>query len=107
MEELYLSSIFTTYLVVFVKLDKTVSPVKKILYNIIFLHQILMNIVNIIDYNRIIIYTKIINITSRSIFFILSTDQSFEMFLRHIGPTTTLGLLFQDLLLSVCKFLYH
>ena len=88
MQELYLSSIFTTYRVVFVKLDKIVSPVKNILYNIIFLHQILMNIFNIIDYNRIIIYTKIINITSKSIFFILPSDQSFEMFPGHIGPTT-------------------
>ena len=66
MQELYLSSIFTTYRVAFVKLDKTVNPVKKISYDIIFSHQILMNIFNIIDCNKIIINTKIINITSKS-----------------------------------------
>ena len=46
-------------------------------------------IFNIIDCKRIIIYTKIINITSKSsFFFILSTNKSFEMFSGHIGPTT-------------------
>ena len=67
-------------------LIKPLTPLKK-LYDIIFLHQILMNIFNIIHCNRIIINTKIINITSKSNFFILFIDQSFEVFPRHIGPT--------------------
>ena len=49
MQEMYLSSIFTTSWVMFVKLDKTVNSVKNILCNIIFLHQILMNIFNMIN----------------------------------------------------------
>ena len=47
---------------------KPLTPLKT-LYDIIFLHQILVNIFNIIHCNRIIINTKIINITSKSSFF--------------------------------------
>ena len=43
---------------------------------------------NIFNYNSIIIDTKVINITSKSSFFILSTDQSFEMFPKHNGLGT-------------------
>ena len=57
----------------FVKLDKTVNPAKNtfliktnILYYIILFHQIIVNIFNVINWNRIIINTKIINITSKS-----------------------------------------
>ena len=57
-------------------------------YHIIFFHQIIMNIFNIINCNSIVICTKIINITSKSCFFILSVDQSFEMFPKHNGPAT-------------------
>ena len=46
-----------------------------------------MNIFNIINCNSIIIRTKIINVTIKSsffsVFFILSCDQSFEMFPKH------------------------
>ena len=52
-----------------------------------FVLAIIMNIFNIINCNRIIFYTKIINITSKSIFFILSPEQSSGMFPRHIRPT--------------------
>ena len=47
-----------------------------------------MNIFNIINCNSIIINTKIINITIKSSVFILSNDQSFEMFPRHNGAAT-------------------
>ena len=47
-----------------------------------------MNIFNIMNCNCIIINTKIINITIKSSFFILPTDQSFEMFPRHNGAAT-------------------
>ena len=45
-----------------------------------------MNVFNIINISNIIIYTKIINITSKSCFFFkLSVDQSLEMFPRQNG----------------------
>ena len=54
-------------------------------YHIIFFHQISMNIFNIINCNSIIICTKIINITSKPCFFILSVDQSLEILPKHNG----------------------
>ena len=44
-----------------------------------------MNVFHIINCNNIIISTKIINITSKASFFILSVDQSFEIFPKHNG----------------------
>ena len=44
-----------------------------------------MNAFNIVNISNIIIYTKIIDITSKSIFFILAVDQSFEIFPKHNG----------------------
>ena len=47
-----------------------------------------MNIFDIINCNSIIIYTKIISIPLNPVFFILSTDQSFEIFPKHNGVAT-------------------
>ena len=47
-----------------------------------------MNVFNIIKCNGIIISSKIINITSNPVFFILSVDQSFEILLKHNGIAT-------------------
>ena len=55
---------------------------------VIFLHQIFGNVFNIINISRIIIYTKIIADPLNPVFFILSTDQSFEIFPRHNGVAT-------------------
>ena len=78
--------------VVLTKLDKNNESKHFIyiytLYNVILLHQILMNMFNIINCNSIIIYTKIIGISIKPCFFILSGDQSFEMFPRHNGVAT-------------------
>ena len=78
-----------------VKLDRIVNSIKNtflmnrnILYYIIFLHQIRMNILNIINISRIIINTKIIHISIKPCFFILSIDQSFEIFPKHNGVAT-------------------
>ena len=49
-----------------------------------------MNVKNIINCNSIIIDTKIINVTIKSSFFILSIDQSFEMLPKHNGAATIL-----------------
>ena len=57
-------------------------------YHIIFFHQIIMNIFNIIKCNSIITYTEIINITSKPSFFILSVDQSLEILPKHNGLAT-------------------
>ena len=57
-------------------------------YHIIFFHQIIMNIFNIINCNSIIICAKIINITSKPCFFILSVDQSLEILPKHNGLAT-------------------
>ena len=59
-----------------------------ILYNIIFLHEILMNVFNIVNISNIIISTKIIDISIKTCFFILFTDQSFEISPKHNGVTT-------------------
>ena len=42
-----------------------------------------MNVFNIINCNSIVICTKIINIASKPCFFILSVDQSFDIFPKH------------------------
>ena len=45
-----------------------------------------MNVFNIINISSIIIYTKVINISIKTcFFFILSVDQSFEIFPKHNG----------------------
>ena len=47
-----------------------------------------MNVFNIINISRIIIYTKIIDISIKTYFFILSVDQFLEMFPKHNGVST-------------------
>ena len=47
-----------------------------------------MNVFKIININNIIIYTKTINISIKRCFFILSVDQSFEIFPKHNGLAT-------------------
>ena len=47
-----------------------------------------MNVINIIDTNSIIIYTKIIDISIKTCFFILSVDQSLEILPKHNGLAT-------------------
>ena len=42
-----------------------------------------MNVFNIINCNSIIVCTKIINISSKPCFFILSVDQSLEILPKH------------------------
>ena len=54
-------------------------------YHIYFFHPVIMNIVNIIKCNSILMCTKIINITSKPCFFILSVDQSLEILPKHNG----------------------
>ena len=95
--------------IVFMKLDRIVNPVKDTFFNkskyfhlyyINFLHQIFMNVFNIINISKIIINTKIIDISIKPSFFILSTDQTFEINIMDL-------LQFQNLLLWIYKFLYH
>ena len=57
-------------------------------YHTISFHQIIMNILNIINCNSIIICTKIIKITSKPVFFKLSVDQSLEILPKHNGVAT-------------------
>ena len=67
--------------------DKRASPVKRHIFpNFITLCYFFSS--NNLDWNCIIINTKIINKTIKSSFFILSTEQSFEMFPRHNGLAT-------------------
>ena len=47
-----------------------------------------MNIFNIINISSIIIYTEIMDISIKTCFFILSVDQSLEMFPKHNGLAT-------------------
>ena len=47
-----------------------------------------MNVNNIINISSIIIYTKIIDISIKTTFFILFVDQSFEIFSKHNGLAT-------------------
>ena len=47
-----------------------------------------MNVFYIINSNNIIISTKIIDIASKSSFFILSVDQSLEILPKHNGLAT-------------------
>ena len=47
-----------------------------------------MNIFNIINCSSTIICTKIVNITSKSSFFMLSVDQSLEILPKHNGLAT-------------------
>ena len=47
-----------------------------------------MNVFNIINISSIIIYTKIIDISIKPCFFILSIDQSLEIYPKHNGPAT-------------------
>ena len=60
-----------------------------------------MNVFNIIKCNGIIISTKIINITSKSCFFILSFDQSLEILPKHNGLATILESFALNLQISV------
>ena len=61
-----------------------------------------MNVFYIINCNSIIISTKILNITSRpSFFFILSVDQSFEIFPEHNGLATIADSFALNLAISV------
>ena len=75
------------------KLDKIVNTMKNTcfnkskyfhLYNIIFLYQIFINVFNIVNISNII-NTKIIDMTIKSSFFVLSMDQTFEIFPKHHG----------------------
>ena len=47
-----------------------------------------MNVFNIINISSIIIYTKLIDISIKPSFFILSVDQSIEIFAKHNGLAT-------------------
>ena len=47
-----------------------------------------MNVFNIINISSIIIYTKIIHISIKTFFFILSVDQSLEILPKHNGLAT-------------------
>ena len=47
-----------------------------------------MNVFNIIKIGSIIIYTKIIDISIKTCFFILSVDQSLEILPKHNGLAT-------------------
>ena len=47
-----------------------------------------MNVFYMINCNSIIICTKIINISSKPVFFILSVDQSLEILPKHNGLAT-------------------
>ena len=49
-----------------------------------------MNVFNIINHNSNIINTKILDITIKPCFFILSVDQSIKMFPKHNGVATIL-----------------
>ena len=67
-----------------------------------FFHQININIFNIINCNSIIIYTKIVNITSKTwFFFILSVGQSLEILPKHNGLATILESFTLNLMISV------
>ena len=75
------------------KPDGIVNPIKNtFLINlnsscyIIFLHPILMNVFNIIKISRITINTQIIDISIKDCYFILSVDQSLEIFPKHNRP---------------------
>ena len=79
------------------KLDKIVNLTKKIFFDkskyfylhyVIFFHQIFMNVFNIINISSITIYTKIIDISIKTCFFILSVDKSLELVPKHNGVTT-------------------
>ena len=77
---IYRNIFFITIFVFIVKKISTDPNADYISNYVIFLYQILMNIFNITSRNSIIIYTKII--------FILSTDQSFDIFPKHNGVAT-------------------
>ena len=47
-----------------------------------------MSVFNIINCNYIIVCTKIINISSKPCYFILSVDQSLEILPKHNGLAT-------------------
>ena len=47
-----------------------------------------MNVFDIINISSIMIYTKIIDISIKACFFILSVDQSLEIFPKHYGLAT-------------------
>ena len=60
-----------------------------------------MNVFNIINISSIIIYTKIIDISFKACFFILSVDQSLELLPKHNGLATILESFALDLQISV------
>ena len=60
-----------------------------------------MKVKNIINCNSIIIYTKIINISLNPVFFISSTDQTFEMFSKHNECAIISGSFDLNLIISV------
>ena len=47
-----------------------------------------MNVFNIINISNVIIYTKIIDLSIKTCFFILSVDQSLEILPKHNGLAT-------------------
>ena len=47
-----------------------------------------MNVFNIINISSIVIYTKIIDVSIKTFFFILSADQSLEILPKHNGLAT-------------------
>ena len=61
-----------------------------------------MNIFNIINCDSTIICTKVIDISFKACFFILSVDQSLEIFPKHNGLATT-----SESFALTNKFLYH
>ena len=81
---------------VFVKLHIIVNPTRNtflanlnnFIYTILFFSSNIVNVFNIINCNSNIINTKIIDITIKTCFFILSVDQSFEIFPKHNGVAT-------------------
>ena len=60
-----------------------------------------MNVFNIVNISSIIIYTKIIDISFKACFFILSVDQSLELLPKHNGLATILESFALDLQISV------
>ena len=47
-----------------------------------------MNVFNIINISRVIIYTKIVDTSIKTCFFILSVDHSLEILPKHNGLAT-------------------
>ena len=97
--------------IAFVKPDKLVNPMKKHFFNkskyfhlhCYFFHEIFMNVNNIINISSIIINNKIIDISIKPCFFSYYLLTSLLKYFLSIIEL----LQFQNLLLQICKFLYH